>query len=141
MAEAGPLPPAAVPEAPPEGSPGAGPRRIRGGSQGSRPPELPPGDPRELLEEVEMQIGDLPVSPEFFQKCLMVTRMDVVCKSPSKITLFRESVLTFRLFRCSSSDLIREILPPHTHPSFLFSGNVVDATLVCVVGISGTHSW
>lgn len=59
MAEAGPLPPAAVPEAPPEGSPGAGPRRIRGGSQGSRPPELPPGDPRELLEEVEMQIGDV----------------------------------------------------------------------------------
>lgn len=55
MAEAGPLPPAAVPE----GSPGARPRRVRGGSEGSGSPELPGGDTRELLEEVEMQIGDV----------------------------------------------------------------------------------
>lgn len=51
MAEAGPLPP--------EGSPGAEPRRVRGGSEGSGPPELPGDDTRELLQEVEMQIGDV----------------------------------------------------------------------------------
>lgn len=53
MAEAGPPPPAA---AAPGGSPGTEPRRTR---EGSRPPELPVGDTRELLEEVEMQIGDV----------------------------------------------------------------------------------
>lgn len=46
-------------EAVTERSPGAGPRRVRGESQGSGPPERPAGDTREMLEEVEMQIGDV----------------------------------------------------------------------------------
>lgn len=46
-------------EAVTERSPGAGPRRVRGESEGSGPPERPAGDTREMLEEVEMQIGDV----------------------------------------------------------------------------------